>query len=59
MRTVELYKAYLQIALSHGFNLINAKLSICSSENWALMVVDSKKILRIIVSVFIIIVAWS
>ena len=29
---------YLQIALSHGFNRINAKLSICSSVNWALTV---------------------
>ena len=58
-RNVKCFKAYLQIALSHGFNLIKAKLSICSSENWAVMVVDSRKILRIIVSVFIITVAWS
>ena len=49
---------YLQIALSHGFNLMNAKLSICSSVNWALVVIESKQT-QSIVSAFIIIVGLN
>ena len=49
---------YLQIALSHGFNLMNAKLSICSSVNWALVVIESRQT-QSIVSAFIIIVGLN
>ena len=48
-------RSYLQIARSQGFNLINAKLSICFSENCGIeLTVDNTKQEKIDINNFIV-----
>ena len=55
LRFKNLARSYLQIARSQGFNLINAKLSICFSENCGIeLTVDNTKQEKIDINNFIV-----